>query len=81
MLDVTNMLQNFLKRYGESRPKGEQSSMHKHLLYNQNGTKNYNDKRFKILSRARNLYHFLVLQLLFIKTLESKVCKQREVNN
>ena len=84
MIDVTNMSQKKLKKFvfdGESRLKGEQSSFHKHLLNNSNCAKNYNDGRFKMLSRARNPYHLPVLEPLFIKTVKPKICKQSEVYN
>ena len=42
---------------GELRLKGEQSFIHEHVLNNPNCAKNYNDSRFKILSKVRNRYY------------------------
>ena len=60
--------------YDDLNPKGEQSSIHEHLLNNPSCAKNYLDSRFEILSRARNSYHLSVLESLFIRARESKIC-------
>ena len=39
------------------------------------------DSRFKILSKARDIYHLSVIELLFIRTRELKICKQWDVYN
>ena len=39
------------------KPKGEQPSIHEHLLNNLSFAENYLDSRFEILPRARNSYH------------------------
>ena len=46
------------------KPKGEQLSIHEHLLNNPICAENYLYSRFKILSRARNTYHLSVLESL-----------------
>ena len=74
----------FLKRFifnDDVKPKGEQSSIHEHLLNNPICAENYLDSRFEILSKARNTYHLSVLEPLFIRTREPKVCKQRDFYN
>ena len=62
---------------GELRLKGEQSFIHEHVLNNPNCAKNYNDSRFKILSKVRNRYYLSVLESIYIKTNSS----QKFVNN
>ena len=42
---------------GEAKPKGDQLSIHEHLLNNPSSAENYMDSKFKILFRARNIYH------------------------
>ena len=49
-----------------------------HLLDNEQCAANYNDKRFKILAVARNLFHLCLLQATFIKTKHPVLCKQKE---
>ena len=44
------------------------SAIAKHLLNNTDCAKNYSDRHFSIISKARNDYHLSVLELLFIKT-------------
>ena len=73
-----------LKRFifnDDVNPKGEQSSIHDHLLKNPNCAENYLDSKFKIISRARNSYHFSLLKPLFIRTREPKIFKQRDFYN
>ena len=77
---VTKKLKKFIFN-DEAKPKGDQSSIHEHLLNNPVCAKNYMDSRFKIVSRARNTYHLSVLESLFIRSLEPKICKQRDVYN
>ena len=77
---VTKKLKRFIFN-DDVKPKGEQSSIHQHLLNNPVCAENYLDNRFEILSRARNTYHLSVLESLFIRTREPKICKQRDFYN
>ena len=74
---VTKNLKKFIFD-GKTRPKGENSFVQEHLLNNPNCAENYNDSRFKLISRVRNAYHLCILKSLFIKTLEPKLFKQRD---
>ena len=70
-----------LKRFifnGDVKSKGEQSSIHEHLLNNPVCAEKYLDSRLKILSRAKITFHLSVLELLFIRTCEPKICKQTD---
>ena len=77
---VTKKLKRFIFN-DDVKPKGEQSSIHQHLLNNPVCAENYLDNRFEILSRARNTYHLSVLESLFIRSREPKICKQRDFYN
>ena len=44
------------------------SAIGRHLLENEHSTANCDDKRFKILAEAPDLFYFCLLQALFIKT-------------
>ena len=77
---VTKKLKRFIFN-GDVKPKGEQSSIHEHLLNNPSCDENYLSSRFEILFRARNSYHLSVLEWLLIRTHESKICKQRDLYN
>ena len=73
-----------LKRFifnEDVKPKDVQSSITEHLLNNPSCAENYLDSKFKILFRARNLYHFLVLESVFIRTRRPKICKQSNSYN
>ena len=72
---VTKKLKRFIFSY-DVKPKVEQSSIQEHLLNNPICAENYLNSRFEILSRARNTYHLSVLESLFIRTREPKICKQ-----
>ena len=74
---VTKKLKRFISN-DDVKPKGEQSSIHEHLLNYPICAKNYLDSRFKILPRARNTYHLLLLESLFIRTREPKIFKKRD---
>ena len=76
---VTKKLKKFI--YDDVKPKCEQSLIHEHLLNNPIYADNYLDNRFEILSRARYTYHLSFLESIFIRTRESKICKQRDFNN
>ena len=54
------------------------SAIGQHLLDNEQCAANYNDKRFKILAVARNLFHLCLLKATFIKTKYPVLCKQKE---
>ena len=77
---VTKKLKRFIFN-GDVKPKGEQSSIYEHILKNLSCAENYLDSRLKILSRARNSYHLSVLESLFIRTREQKICKQRDFHS
>ena len=64
---------------GLNKPSNSSSTIAEHLLNNIDCSKNYNDSRFSIISKARNLYHLSVLESLFIKTFKPKLCKQKYV--
>ena len=64
-----------------SNQKGEQSFIHEHFLNNPSYAETYLYSRFEILSRIRSFYQFTVLELLFIRTHEPKICKQHDPYN
>ena len=55
-----------------------ESAMGQHLLDNKQCAANYNDKRFKILAVAHNLFHLCLLEATFTKTRHPILCKQKE---
>ena len=75
---VSKALRKWMKT-GLNKPSNNSSAIAEHLLNNIDCSKNYNDSRFSILSKARNLYHLSVLESLFIKTFKPKLCKQKFV--
>ena len=58
---VTKKLKNFIFN-DDVKPKGEQSSIHEHLVNNRISAENYLESRFEILSRARYTYNLSVLE-------------------
>ena len=54
---------------GLNKPINKSSAIAKHLLNNSDCAKNYRDRNFSIISKARSEYHLNVLESFFIKTL------------
>jgi len=49
-----------------------------HLFRNPIGAQNYDDKQFSILAKGCSPFHLSVLEAIFIKTLNSILCWQKE---
>ena len=64
---------------GTIKPIKSKSAIGKHLLNNLECSRNYNDKRFSIVTKGCNTYHLCVLEYLFIKIVKPKLCKQQIV--
>ena len=77
---VTNALRKWMT-YGTNKPIKSQSAIGEHLLNNLECAKNYNDNKFSIVCKGRNMYHLSVLESLFIKTNKPSLCKQKLVYN
>ena len=79
-LYVTKSSSNWLLN-GSEKPGNSLSSIAGHLLNNMECAKHYEDKKFPILATGRNAYHLSVLESLYIKTLNPKLCKQQFIYN
>ena len=77
---VTKKLKRFIFN-DDVKTKGEQSLIHEYFLNNSICAENYLESRFEILSRARNTYHLSVLESLFIRTREPKICNKQDIYN
>ena len=64
---------------GLKKPSNRSSANAEHLLNNSDCAKNYSDRNFPIISKARNDYHLSILESLFIKTFKPNLCKQQYV--
>ena len=64
-----------------SKPIKNSSAIRDHLLNCLECSKHYNDNKFIILTKGRNMYHLNVLEPPFIKTYKPKLCKQKFVCN
>ena len=66
---------------GDNKPNKSPSTIGDHLLNNLECSKYYNDDKFSIITKGRNLYHISLLESLFIKTNQPKLCKEKFVYN
>ena len=60
-----------------NKPTNSRSAIGDHLLNNPECSKHYNDNKFTILNKGRNICLLTVLDTLFIKTYQPKICKQK----
>ena len=56
----------------------KKSSVAEHLMNNTECLKHYQDDRFTILARGRNDYHLIVLESMYIMSLEPALCKMQQ---
>ena len=77
---ISKALRNWMSN-GQNKPTKSPSAIGEHLLNNLECSKNYNDNKFSIISKGRNVYHLSVLESLFIKTYKPNLCKQKFVYN
>jgi len=49
-----------------------------HFLQNKEYANNYNNQQFSILARARSAFHLSALEVTYIKTFKSILCRQKE---
>ena len=56
----------------------KKSSIAEHLMCNEECLKHYQDDRFTILARGRNDYHLIVLESMYIMSLEPGLCKMQQ---
>ena len=54
------------------------SAIGQHLLDNDQGAFNYDNKRFSILAAARSSFHLNLLEAVYIKTRRPVLCRQKE---
>ena len=53
------------------------SAIGQHLITNSESAKTYTDGNFRIIRQARSSFHLGVLELVYIKTQNPVLCKQR----
>ena len=56
----------------------KKSSVAEHLMSNKECLEHYDDDRFTIIARGRNDYHLIVLESMFIMSLEPSLCKMQQ---
>ncbi|MEC8567464.1 MAG: hypothetical protein VXY56_04130, partial [Pseudomonadota bacterium] len=56
----------------------DQSAIGRHLYGNLECSRNFNDAQFTVLARARNDFHLAVLEMVFIKTKDPELCRQKQ---
>ena len=49
-----------------------------YLFQNKDSTNNYGDQQYSILAKARTSFYLAVLEVIFIKSLKSELCRQKE---
>ena len=54
------------------------SAIVQHLIKNPERAKTYTDDNFRIIGQARSSFHLSVLELVYIKTQNPFLCKQKE---
>ena len=74
---VTKSIRKWMQDF-KNRPTGNLTAIGEHLIWNPVCAKNYDDRRFTILSRGRTPFHLSVLESLYIKTMKPALCKQKQ---